>query len=178
MEGRQEDPPNRFDGYYRYRYASRAQSHYARALTSAARVGVGYRIVRPSYVNRSAELAGTLRISSEGGPYASSSTRGAWNFDGSDADIGWLLHPYSQRQFKAEFGDKAEMVSFGSEERQTVRNERESILVAEQWRCDHQDQKWIIASSTATRGSAQAREDGPEAAARRAVRREAHIPSA
>ncbi|HOV56825.1 MAG TPA: portal protein [Rhodanobacteraceae bacterium] len=133
------------DGYYRYiEYASRAQSHYARALTSAARVGVGYLIVRPSYVNRALNWQ-EPRISSEGDPMRVVFDPWSVELDGSDADIGWLLHPYSQRQFKAEFGDKAEMVSFGSEERQTVRNERESILVAEQWRCDYQDQKWIIA---------------------------------
>ena len=41
------------DGYFRYiEYASRAANHYARALASSARAGVGYLIVRPTYINR------------------------------------------------------------------------------------------------------------------------------
>jgi hypothetical protein len=56
------------DGYFRYiEYASRAQNHYARALTSSARAGVGYLIARPTYVNRALNWQ-EPRISSEGDP--------------------------------------------------------------------------------------------------------------
>lgn len=133
------------DGYFRYiEYASRAQNHYARALTSAARAGVGYLLARPTYVNRALNWQ-EPRISSEGDPLRVVFDPWSVELDGSDADFGWLLHPFSHRQFEQEFGKDAEKCSFGNEERQMVKDERESIIVAEQWRIDTQARKYIVA---------------------------------
>ena len=132
------------DGYFRYiEYASRAANHYARALTSSARAGVGYLIVRPTYINRALNWQ-EPRILSEGDPLRVVFDPWSVELDGSDADFGWLLQPFSHRKFEQEFGKDAEKVSFGNEERQYVRDERESIVVAEQWRVDTQAQKYII----------------------------------
>ena len=56
------------DGLMRHiEAASRAQNHYARALTSAARCGVGYLTVRPEYTDRALNYQ-EPRIGSEGDP--------------------------------------------------------------------------------------------------------------
>jgi hypothetical protein len=56
------------DGILRHiEYASRAQTHYGIALTSAARTGVGYLIVRPEYTDRAMGYQ-EPRISSEADP--------------------------------------------------------------------------------------------------------------
>ena len=52
-DGADKKVAEKLDGFFRHiEHTSRAQQHYARALTSAARAGVGYLIVRPEYVNR------------------------------------------------------------------------------------------------------------------------------
>jgi hypothetical protein len=121
------------DGYLRHiEYTSRAQQHYARVMTSAARCGVGYLVVRPEYVNRALGWQ-EPRISSEGDPLRV--VLDPWSVDlgGGDATFGFLLSPLSHRQFEREFGKKAKKCSFGDEQRSTVEDERKSILVAEMW---------------------------------------------
>lgn len=132
------------DGFYRHiEHTSRAQQHYARALTSAARAGVGYLIVRPEYVNRALNWQ-EPRIGSEGDPLRVVFDPWSVELDGSDANFGFLLTPFSHREFEAKFGAKAEKVSFSDESRSYVRDERESIIVAEQWQIQNKTANMII----------------------------------
>lgn len=121
------------DGFFRYiEHASRAQQHYIRALRSAARAGVGYIIVRPEYTDRALGYQ-EPRIGSEGDPLRV--VRDPWSveLDGSDGTFGFVLTPYSPTEFERKFGSKAEKVGFGEKELRVVHDERESIVVAEQW---------------------------------------------
>ncbi len=121
------------DGFFRHiEHTSRAQQHYARSLTSAARSGVGYLIVRPEYVDRALNWQ-EPRISSEGDPLRVVLDPWSVELDGSDASFGYLLTPLSVPEFERQFGKKAEKVSFGDEEQRYVNDDRESILIAEEW---------------------------------------------
>lgn len=121
------------DGYFRYlEYASRAQQHYTRALTSAARAGVGYLVIRPTVVDAALNYQ-EPRISSEGDPLRVVLDPWSVELDGSDADCGWLLTKMGHRAFELRWGKEAEKVSFGDEATTTQADARESIVVAEQW---------------------------------------------
>lgn len=134
------------DGFFRHiEHASRAQQHYARALTSAARTGVGYLIVRPE-VTGAALGYQEPRISSEGDPMRVVFDPWSVELDGSDATMGYLLTKLSHREFARKFGAKAEKVSW-DEPGQYIRDERESITVAEYWRTETKDQNLIICLS-------------------------------
>lgn len=121
-----------YDGFFRHiEQVSRAQQHYARVMTSSARAGVGYLIVRPQYVDRALNWQ-EPRISSEGDPLRVVFDPWSVELDGSDANFGYLLTPYSHSEFERQFG-KAEKISFGDDEHRYVNDDRESILVAEEW---------------------------------------------
>lgn len=123
------------DGFFRHiEYASRAQQHYSRATLSAARAGVGYLTVRPEYVNRAMNWQ-EPRIGSVGDPLSVVFDPWALETDGADASFGYILTPYSHREFERQFGAKAEKISFGDTEQARVDDERESVLVAESWQC-------------------------------------------
>lgn len=131
------------DGFYRHiEHASRAQQHYARALTSAARAGVGYLVVRPEYVNRALNWQ-EPRIGSEGDPLRVVFDPWSVELDGSDANFGFLLTPFSHREFEAKW-PKAEKISFSDENRTYIRDERESIVVAEAWQAENKTTNMII----------------------------------
>ena len=119
------------DGVFRaIEYSSRAQQHYAKALTSAARSGVGYLIVRPEITDAAMNYQMPM-ISSEGDPLRVVIDPWSVEIDGSDADFGFLLTPLSHKQFERKWGKDAKKVSFGSDD---DADERESIVVAEEWR--------------------------------------------
>lgn len=131
------------DGFFRHiEYSSRAQQHYMTAEMSAARAGVGYLIVRPEYVNRALNWQ-EPRISSEGDPLRVVFDPWSVALDGSDADFGFLLTPYSHRYFERKWPGK-DKVSFGSDERTNVRDERESILVAEVWQKEETTKNMVV----------------------------------
>lgn len=122
------------DGFYRHiEHSSRAQQHYARALTSAARAGVGYLIVRPEFTDRAMGYQ-EPRISSEGDPLRVLLDPWSVELDGSDANWGQLLTPLSHREFARQFGTKRAKVSFGDEDQKSSTDDRESVLVAEDWK--------------------------------------------
>jgi hypothetical protein len=121
------------DGFFRQiEYASRAQQHYVRALTSAARAGVGYLIVKPEYTDRALNYQ-EPRITSEGDPLRVVLDPFSVELDGSDARFGFWLTPMSYAQFEERFGEKAEKCSFDDAEGRTVHDDRESITVAQEW---------------------------------------------
>jgi hypothetical protein len=124
----------KIDGILRHiEYASRAQTHYGIALTSAARAGVGYLIVRPEYTDRALGYQ-EPRISSQADPLRVVFDPWSVQLDGSDADFGYLLTSLSEREFKRRFGEKAELVGFGDDARNNMSaSERKSVVVAEQW---------------------------------------------
>jgi hypothetical protein len=132
------------DGRLRHiEYMSRAQTHYGTALTSAARAGVGYLIIRPEYTDRALNYQ-EPRISAEADPLRIVFDPWSVQLDGSDADFGFKLTSLSEREYKRRFG-KAELVSFGtSAQTSTATNERKSIIIAEQWLKEEKTRNVII----------------------------------
>ena len=132
------------DGFFRHiEHVSRAKQHYTRAMTSAGRTGVGYLIVRPEYVNRALNWQ-EPRIGSEGDPLRVVFDPWSVELDGSDADFGYLLLPYSHRAFERKYGAKAEKVSFADEERKVQSDDRQSIIVAERWQAEDRTENMIV----------------------------------
>lgn len=133
------------DGMLRhFEYASRAQTHYGIALTSAARAGVGYLIVRPAYVDRALGYQ-EPRISSEADPLRVVLDPWSVELDGSDAGFGYLLTSLSPREFERKYGAKAEKISFGADHRSMDgASDRQSIVVAEQWYKEEQTRNVVI----------------------------------
>lgn len=129
------------DGFFRnIEYTSRASQHYMRALTSAARCGVGYLILRPEYTDRALNHQ-EPRISSEGDALRVVFDPWSVELDGSDATRGQLLTPMSHLAFERMFGAKAGKVSFGSED---YADERESIILCEEWKIETQTSVKLI----------------------------------
>lgn len=121
------------DGRFRHvEYASRAVQHYTRAMTSAARTGVGYLIIRPDYVDRALNYQ-EPRIGSEGDPLKVVFDPWSVDLDGKDATFGFVLSSINPRVFMRRWGKKAEQKDFGDEGAQEKGDERKSVLVAEQW---------------------------------------------
>lgn len=112
-------------------YASRAPQHYATAMRSAARAGVGYLTLRPTIVDAALNYQ-EPRIGSVGDPLRAVRDPWATEMDGSDATFGYVLTPLSLREFRAKRGKKADPVSFGSD--QITTDEDETVLIAEEWR--------------------------------------------
>jgi hypothetical protein len=133
------------DGIFRHiEYASRAQTHYGIALTSSARTGVGYLIVRPEYTDRALGYQ-EPRISSEADPLRVVFDPWSVQLDGSDADFGYKLTSLADREFARRYGDKAEKVSFGDDSRvKDGHNERKSIVIAEQWLKEEKTRNVIV----------------------------------
>jgi hypothetical protein len=133
------------DGMLRhFEYASRGQTHYGIALTSAARTGVGYLIVRPEYVDRAMGYQ-EPRICAEADPLRVVFDPWSVQLDGSDATFGYLLTSMSDREFERKYGAKAEKVSFGADQRDMDgHSDRKSIVVAEQWYKEDQTRNVII----------------------------------
>lgn len=132
------------DGFFRQiEYSSRGTQHYMRSLTSAARAGVGYLIVRPEYTDRALNHQ-EPRISSEGDPLRVLFDPWSVEIDGSDADRGQLLTSLSYPAFEREFGAKAAKVSFGDVDGQQITDVRESILIAEEWRKETRKEVMLI----------------------------------
>ena len=123
------------DGHFRHiEYASRASQHYARALLSAARVGVGYLIIRPEYSDRAMGFQ-EPRISSESNPLRVCFDPWSTDLDGSDANFGFLLTPISFAEFERRYGAKTQKASFGESEQTGAgrKDDRESVMLAEEW---------------------------------------------
>ena len=120
------------DGRFRHiEYASKAQQHYTRAMTSAARVGVGYIVIRPEIVDAALRHK-EPRISSE--PDALRVVFDPWSTatDGSDADDAFIITPMPISLFQRRHKGKA-LVDFGDMEGTTKADDRKSILIAEHW---------------------------------------------
>lgn len=121
------------DGVIRHiEYASRAQTQYGIALTSAARTGIGYLIVRPEYIDRAMGYQ-EPRIYAEADPLRVVFDPWSVQLDGSDANFGFLLTSMSEREFERKYGAKQEKLSFGADQHMDGHTSRKSIIVAEQW---------------------------------------------
>ena len=120
------------DGRFRHiEHASRAAQHYARALTSAARTGVGYLTVRPVYVDRALGWQ-EPRIGSEPDPLKVVFDPWSVETDGSDATDGFVLTSMSIALFNAKWKGK-DALDFGDPENTRRDNNRKSLLIAEHW---------------------------------------------
>lgn len=129
--GAEKQAAEQLDGRFRQiEYASRASQHYARALTSAARAGVGYLVVRPEYIDRALGYQAP-RISSEPDPLKVVFDPWSTETDGCDAEFGFLLTSFAPKYFERKW-PKKDAVDFGDPE-QRRNDSRKSILVAEQW---------------------------------------------
>jgi hypothetical protein len=129
------------DGFFRHiEHASRAQEHYTVALTSAARVGVGYLMVRPEYTDRAMGYQ-EPRISSEGDALRVVFDPWSVRMDGSDATFAFHLTPFSKREFERKW-PKAKPLSFGEDEQ--AHNDREDINVVEQWRIEDETKNMVF----------------------------------
>jgi hypothetical protein len=129
--GAEKQAAEQLDGRFRQiEYASRASQHYARVLTSAARTGVGYLVVRPEYIDRALGYQAP-RISSEPDPLKVIFDPWSTETDGSDAEFGFLLTSFAPKYFERKW-PKKDAVDFGDPE-QRRNDSRKSILVAEQW---------------------------------------------
>lgn len=136
------------DGFFRHiEYASRASQHYMTAELSAARVGVGYLMIRPEYVNRALNWQ-EPRICSQGDPLRIVFDPWSVELDGSDATFGNELTAYSYREFERKW-PKAAKVSFGDTYQTTIRDERESVIVATGWWTEEQKVNQIICADPA-----------------------------
>lgn len=130
--GADKQAAEQLDGRFRQiEYASRAQQHYARALTSAARAGVGYLVVRPQTIDAALGYQAP-RISSEPDPLKVVFDPWSVETDGSDATFGYLLTTLSVREFQRKYPGK-DVQDFGDTEQAYRRDQRKSILIAEQW---------------------------------------------
>ena len=140
--GAEKQAAEQLDGRFRQiEYASRAQQHYARALTSAARAGVGYLIARPEYIDRALNWQAP-RIGSEPDPLKVVFDPWSTETDGSDATFGYLLTSFSPREFERKWSGK-ELCDFGDTE-QRRNDSRKSVLVAEQWYRDDVTRNVIV----------------------------------
>jgi hypothetical protein len=130
--GADKDAAEQIDGRFRHiEHASRAMQHYARGLTSAARTGVGYLIVRPEVIDRSMNLQ-EPRISSEPDPLKVILDPWSTETDGSDAQYGYILTSVSEREFARRWPGKTAQ-DFGDTEARVRADERKAVLTAEQW---------------------------------------------
>jgi hypothetical protein len=130
--GAEKQAAEQIDGRFRHiEHASRASQHYTRALTSAARAGVGYLIVRPEYVDRALGWQ-EPRIGSEPDPLKVVFDPWSVDTDGTDATVGWLLADVSDREWDRRWPgkDKRDFGDLGSKRRA---DDRKSTLVAEQF---------------------------------------------
>ena len=130
--GASKDAAEQIDGRFRHvEYASRATQHYTRALTSASRVGVGYLVARPEYIDRALGWQ-EPRIGSEPDPLKVVFDPWSVETDGSDATFGYILTPMSVREFERRW-PKKDQLDFGDTESQKRSDTRKSVLIAEQW---------------------------------------------
>lgn len=129
--GADKQAAEQIDGRFRHiEYASKAAQHYQRALTAAARAGVGYLVVRPETIDRALNWQ-EPRIGSE--PDSLKVVFDPWSVetDGADADSGFILTAMAERLFTRRW-PKAEIRDFG-DTTSGKRDDRKSIITAEQW---------------------------------------------
>lgn len=131
------------DGRFRHiEYASRATQHYTRVLTSAARTGVGYLIVRPEYIDRALGWQ-EPRISSEADPLRVVFDPWSVETDGSDASFGYLLTPMPMREFERKYPGK-DACDFGDLEYTKRDDRRKSVMLAERWMIEERTKNMIV----------------------------------
>lgn len=141
--GAEKQAAEQIDGRFRHiEHASRAAQHYARALTSAARAGVGYLVVRPVYVDRALGWQ-EPRISSEPDPMKVVFDPWSVETDGSDATFGFILTSMSIANFEKQWKGK-DALDFGDPENTRRDNNRKSLLIAEQWYQESSTRNMIV----------------------------------
>jgi hypothetical protein len=130
--GAEKQAAEQIDGRFRHiEHASKASQHYAMALTSAARTGVGYIVIRPEYVDRALGWQ-EPRISSEPDPLRVVFDPWSTATDGSDAMFAFVLTAMSISAFEKRWKGK-DPVDFGDTESNRRDQNRKQVLIAEQW---------------------------------------------
>jgi hypothetical protein len=119
------------DGRFRHiEHSSRAHQHYARALTSAARTGVGYMVIRPTICDYKMNYQ-EPRISSEGDPLSVVFDPWSVETDGCDATKGWILTKWDKRIVEKKWG-KDQITDFGDTQ-VSISDERKFVMLGEEW---------------------------------------------
>ena len=140
--GADKEAAEQIDGRFRHiEHASRAQQHYGRAMTSAARVGVGYLVVRPEYVDRPLGWQ-EPRISSEPDPLNVVFDPWSTETDGSDGGFAFILTPLATAYCEKQWPGKATR-SFGMTEAPKIDN-RQSVVIAEQFYKEDRTRNMIV----------------------------------
>lgn len=141
--GADKQAAEQIDGRFRHiEHASKASAHYARTLTSAARSGVGYLVVRPEYIDRALGWQ-EPRISSEPDPLKVVFDPWSTETDGCDADFAFLLTAISVRDFERRWPGK-DPADFGDTEANRKQDNRKSVLVAEMWAKESNSRNVIV----------------------------------
>lgn len=131
------------DGRFRHiEYQSRAMAHYVRAQTNAARLGVGYLIVRPEYTDRALGYQ-EPRISCE--PDSLKVVFDPWStdIDGADADFAFLLSSISPKKFEKRW-PKFKPSDFGDTQQSVIEDNRKSVIIAEQWSKESKTREMVV----------------------------------
>lgn len=141
--GADKQAAEQIDGRFRHiEYASRAEQHYQTDLTNAARLGVGYLIVRPAYVNRALNWQ-EPRISTE--PDVLKVVLDPWSKekDGSDANYAFVLDTLSRAEFDRRWPGK-DACDFGTPEIGRGNEIRDSVTIAEHWYIEDTTRNMIV----------------------------------
>lgn len=141
--GADQKAAEQIDGRFRHiEHASKATQHYMRALTSAARAGVGYLTVRPEFVDRALRYQ-EPRIGSE--PDALKVVFDPWSTDtdGSDAEEAFLINALSSDKFEERWKN-ADKINFGELDTQRRSDDRKDVLVAEQFKKERINKKMMV----------------------------------
>lgn len=141
--GADQHAAEQIDGRFRHiEHASKATQHYTRALTSAARAGVGYLVIRPEYTDRALGYQ-EPRISSEADPLKVLFDPWSVDTDGADADEAFILTSMAIARFQARWKGK-EVCDFGDQGTTRRGDDRKDVLIAEQWKKEKTRKKMII----------------------------------
>jgi hypothetical protein len=120
------------DGRFRHiEHVSAAQQHIATALTSAARLGVGYLTAYPTKVNERMRYM-EPRIGSVSDALNVVFDPWSVELDGRDARVAWELIPMNPKVFKQNYPGKA-ATDFNSTQTNLQDDTRTSIIIAREW---------------------------------------------
>lgn len=120
------------DGRFRHiEHVSTASQHYQTALTSAARVGVGYLTVTPDFVNPRMRYM-EPRIGSVADALSVIFDPWSVELDGKDATRGWVLMPMNPRVCKENWPGKG-LSDFNSTQISRADDTRKTVIIAQEW---------------------------------------------
>jgi hypothetical protein len=159
--GADQKAAEQIDGRFRHiEHASRATQHYMRALTSAARAGVGYLVVRPEYIDRALGYQ-EPRIGSEPDPLKVVFDPWSTDTDGYDAEEAFIANSLSCDRFEERWPGR-KLVNFGDTDTRRG-DERKDVLIAEHWKKQATKIKMLVYTDAQGREASDTQDDYMEA---------------